>query len=156
MGRAAFIGSVIVVVGLAAGLWFASPASVDWVLQRRADRTAEHFAKALVARDSAGLARLAASGSAHNLLCALRHWPSHYWTPARDGPLRRVALPGQPNRDTTGWHYRWRGQALPPDSAVGLDFWIVADPPTHVRSFSILSSRHWPAEFETCLRAGGA
>jgi len=156
MGRTAFIGSVILVLGLAVGFWFASSAGHDWVLQRRADRTAERFAKAMVARDSAALARLAESGSAHNLLCALQHWPPEYWTPAIDQPLRRVAFPGQLNRDTSGWHYRLRGQARPPDSVVGMDFWIVADPPTHVRSFSIRSSRRWPAAFETCLQPGGA
>jgi hypothetical protein len=156
MGRTAFIGSVILVLGLAIGLWFASPTGHDWMLQRRADRTADRFAKALVARDSAALARLAASGSAHNLLCALRHWPPEYWTPAVDRPLRRVGWPGQLNRDSSGWHYRFRGQARPPDSLVGMDFWIAVDPPTRVRSFSVQSSRRWPTAFETCLRPGGA
>jgi hypothetical protein len=62
--------------------------------QWQTDNTAIAFVNAVADRDSGRIARLSQSGSGHNILCAIRFWPSQHWVPASYYSLYRLGSDG--------------------------------------------------------------
>ena len=98
----------------------------------RADRTAGQLAQALHDGDSTRLLRLSATGSARNLLCVRRLWPSEFWMHRDGAPL--TARRSRPYGEAYG--YRMLGEPLPGDQHRAVfEFYIRRDRPTKVASF---------------------
>ncbi len=96
----------------------------------RAWMTARAWVRALQHADSAALARLAGSGSAHNGLCAARLWPAELT--GRDTVLPEVRRV-EPQPGDSAWHFRAYGVPLAPDtSRARYSFSVLRRDPTHV------------------------
>jgi hypothetical protein len=98
----------------------------------RADRTARQMAEAMYFGDSIRLVRLSATGSARNLLCVRRLWPSEFWMHRNGAPL--AASRSRPYGEAFG--YRMLGEPLPDNQHPAVfEFYIRRDRPTKVASF---------------------
>jgi hypothetical protein len=141
--RWTFVGLGLLVLGALAGA-FGPRALVRW----RAERTARTYVHALRTQDSVTLARLSARASAHNSLCASRHWPETYWTRAgRDAPVRLRFV----WKDTA--YYRAFGKPWRADTFAGrFDFQIALARPTKVARYTLAPLPRPASEaFRACI-----
>ena len=148
------VASVIVLVLLAAVAAAMLPRVVrsprlrdQWRLWQT-DRAAIAFVDALAGRDSTRIARLSKSGTGHNILCAVRLWPSQHWVPASYHSLYRLGPEDGEER------YRLVGFPLPGDTGHAvMDFWISDDAgaPRVARFGGIHGGKVMAAAFQACI-----